>query len=240
MIDLILAPDSRPFTVALVIMSGLAALEMAFVLGGLGGLSQLIDALLPDSFGESIDLDLDAEIEADLDLSEAGELPHVGNSSALQSVLSFFGIGTVPFLVVLVAFLTGFGLAGLAIQFLFSSVAGLYLPASLASIPAVIAGSTISRRIALFFGKLIPSVETDAVSSKSFIGRVAKITLGTAKQGAPAQARLRGPKGHRHVVLVEPDQDDQILAEGTRVLLVSQNGSIFRAIPVPSESLFEK
>ncbi|WP_282606071.1 YqiJ family protein [Pelagibius sp. Alg239-R121] len=234
MIDLLLASDSRPFSVALAMMSGLAVLEIGFLLGGLGGISQLIDAVLPEGLSAGVDLDLDADIEADADL------PDGNGPSFLQGVLGFFGIGTVPFLVVLVAFLTSFGLVGLAEQYLVKALTGTYLPATIASMPALILGSSLSGRIALFFGRLIPSVETDAVSSETFVGRVARITVGTAQQGQPAQARLHDQKGHSHVVLVEPDQDHQTLPEGSSVLLVSRESSIFRAIPAPSDSLYEQ
>lgn len=229
MIDLALAPEARPFAVALATMVGLSVLELSFLIGGLGGLSQLIDAILPEGLGATVDLDLDADVDADLS--------GAGSPSGLQSVLSFFGIGTVPFLVVLVAFLTSFGLTGFAIQYGAKALTSAYLPATYASMPALIIGSSLSGRIAQFFGKLIPSVETDAVSAESFVGRVAKVTLGTATEGEPAQARVKGPKGHNHMVLVEPDLPGQSLEQGSRVLLVSREGSIFRAIPAPSESL---
>ncbi len=231
MIDLLLATDTRPFAVALAMMAGLAALEVGFLLSGLGGLSQLVDAVLPEGLGASVDLDLDADIDVDTDIADTG------SSTALSSVLGFFGIGTVPFLVVLVAFLTCFGFVGLATQYLFSTITGAYLPATVAAMPALVIGSSLSGRIAVFFGKLIPAVETDAVSSESFVGRVAEITLGTAREGEPARARLRDAKGHSHRVLVEPDLPGQTLPQGTRVLLVSRNSSVFRAIPAPSESL---
>ncbi len=228
MIDLVLAAEARPFAVALATMVGLSVLEIGFLLGGLGGLSQLIDAILPEGLGASVDLDLDADLDADADLA---------GPSALQSVLSFFGIGTVPFLVVLVAFLTSFGLTGLAVQYGVKVMTNAYLPATYASMPALIIGSSLSGRIAQFFGRLIPSVETDAVSAESLVGRVAKVTLGIATEGEPAQARVKGPKGHNHMVLVEPDLPGQSLEQGSRVLLVSREGAIFRAIPAPSESL---
>lgn len=231
MIDLLLATDTRPFTVALAMMAGLAGLEVGFLLSGLGGLSQLVDAVLPEGLGASIDLDADIDVDIDTDV------PDAGGSSALSSVLGFFGIGTVPFLVVLVAFLTSFGLVGLGTQYLMSSLTGAYLPATIAAMPALVIGSSLSGRIAVFFGKLIPAVETDAVSAESFVGRVAEVTLGTAREGEPARARLRDAKGHSHRVLVEPDLPGQTLPQGTRVLLVSRNSSVFRAIPAPSESL---
>ncbi|TQV83070.1 OB-fold-containig protein [Denitrobaculum tricleocarpae] len=235
MIDLLLATDTRPFAVALAMMAGLAALEVGFLLSGLGGLSQLVDAVLPEGLGASVDLDLDADVDADIDVDT--DIAGTGGSTALSSVLGFFGIGTVPFLVVLVAFLTCFGFVGLATQYLFSTITGAYLPATVAAMPALVIGSSLSGRIAVFFGKLIPAVETDAVSSESFVGRVAEITLGTAREGEPARARLRDSKGHSHRVLVEPDLPGQTLPQGTRVLLVSRNSSVFRAIPAPSESL---
>ena len=215
--ELLLADAARPFAVALAVTGGLGVLEVLLLLGGLGGASQFLDGLLP------------VEVGADPGLGAQG--------SAFSAILGFFGIGQVPVLVIVVAFLTTFGIAGLAIQALAAGAAGFYLASSLASIPAVVIGCALTRQIALLLARLLPDVETDAVTAASLVGRVAMVTVGTARHDLPAQARVRDHKGHIHFVLVEPDQPDAVLPEGEAVLLVAQEGSVFRAIPPPSAAL---
>lgn len=244
MFEFILIEANRPFTIAIAVMLGIGMLELLLALGGLG-LSGLLDNLVPDDWqvdfdaGEGLEIgdgpDIGDGVEAGdgLDGSEVGD----AGGSALAMVLSFFGIGRAPLLVVIVAFLTCFGLAGLVIQAVVAKVLGFYLAPALASIPAVIGGALVSRRVAILLGRLIPDVETSAVESGSFIGRTAVLTLGDAKPGRPAQARLRDRNGQRHYVMVEPDQADTTFREGERVLLVGRNGGVFQAISVPSRAL---
>lgn len=80
---------------------------------------------------------------------------------------------------------------------------------------------------------------TEVVSEDAFIGRVAMLTLGEARQGHPAQARLRDGWGQTHYVLVEPDEKESTFKQGDHVLLVRREGSVFRAIENPSEALVD-
>jgi hypothetical protein len=223
--QIVTAPHNWPFIVALGVMLGLALLETLILLTG-GSLFGFVDDLLPDS------LDGDVAVEGDVSAD--------GSSGMLEQVLGWFAIGRVPFLVALIALLTSFGLIGLALQGGLRLVTGYVLPGSVAAIPALIGAAFTTRWLALRLARIIPKEETTAVSRDSFIGRIAMVTLGSAKAGEPTQARLTDTHGQTHYVMVEPDRAADILAEGERVLLVSRMGGVFRAIRAESEALLDR
>jgi len=236
MIEFVLNAANRPFAVAIAVMLIIGMLEVVLAMGGLGMMGAL-DNLVPEDWDIDTDMDVDAGVDMDMDADLDADADVGGGASFLQTVLGFFGVGRVPLLVVIVAFLTSFGLAGFATQTIVYGASGFYLPALLASIPAFIGGSFVTRLLAMGLGRLVPDVETEAVDSATFIGRTAVLTLGEARTGKPAQAKLREHNGQMHYLLVEPDQADTVFREGDQVLLVSQQGSIFKAIEVPSEAL---
>lgn len=235
MIEFILSEANRPFAVAIGVMLSITVLEIFLAMGGLGMMGAL-DNLVPDDFDldvgdvdAGIDVDMDADVDIDADVG--------GGANFLHMVLGFFGIGRVPLLVVIVSFLASFGLAGYLTQGFVHGVTGFYLPGLLASVPAFLGGSFVTRRIALLVGRLIPDVETDAVDSGSFIGRTAVLTLGDATKGKPAQGKLKDQNGQIHYLMIEPDQADKSFRQGDEVLLVGRQGSIFKAIEVTSDAL---
>lgn len=205
--DLILAEATRPFAVAIGVVLTLAALEIVFLLVGTG-LSEMLDSLVPDIDG--------------------------ADATPLGNALTFFGFGNVPALVVLIAFLTIFGLTGFLLQGVVGGLTNGYLPALIASVPALIAAIFGTRRVALPLGRLMPNVETSAVSSDTFVGRTAIVTTGIARPDQPAEARFRDTHGQMHYVLVEPDAPHTALSAGDEVLLVRRSRNIFMAIPAPA------
>jgi hypothetical protein len=78
--------------------------------------------------------------------------------------------------------------------------------------------------------KVLPKDETQSVSQSGLVGRMATIVLGTARQGSPAQAKVRDQHGQTHYVMLEPDEDDASFQAGDSVLLISHQGAIYRAI----------
>jgi len=221
MFEVLAAAPNQPFAIALGIMLALAALEvLGLVLGA--GLSDAIDSVLPD-------LDFDADIDLDLDLDADG-LDAVEGPGILLSALSWLCIGKVPALMLLVFFLTAFGLTGLFLQITIHGISGSYLPGFLASIPAFICAIPLTRVFGLSFAKVMPKEETEAVSAKTFIGRVATITKGAARRDLPAEAKLHDEFGQAHYVLVEPDLDGDVFDAGSEVLIVRQVGSFYRVI----------
>lgn len=223
--QIVTAPQNWPFVVALGVMLGLALLETLILLLG-GSLFGFVDDLLPDS------PDGDVDVAAEADLSAPG-----ASSGMLAQVLGWFAVGRVPFLVVMIALLTSFGLIGLTLQAVLRQMTGYPLPASLAAIPALVGASFTTRWLALRIARIIPKEETSAVSRDSFIGRVATVTLGTARSGEPTQARLTDSHGQTHYVMVEPDRASDVCVEGERVLLVSRSNGVFRAIRAENQAL---
>ena len=127
MIEFILAPQNLPFSIALTLMIGIALLEGVTAVFG-AALSGLLDSVIPD-------------IETDINLSDV----EVQSPHALSRLLSWLRIGTVPVLILLVIFLTGFGLIGLAIQSFTNNLLGFLWPAYIASIPAIVLALPIVR-----------------------------------------------------------------------------------------------
>ena len=230
MMDLFSA-GMAPFTIALILLAAIAALELIGMIFGLG-VSGALDEALPD-----FDFDADAELDLDGDLAGAGAPTDldVQSTSAVSpgpfsQLLAWLCVGKVPILILIAAFLMGFGICGLLIQSAFSSLFGAMLPAWLAAVPAFLGALPVTRNLGLVLARIMPKEETDAVSSETFIGRVATIIRGTAKIDAPAEAKLKDALGYTHYILVAPAEAGQELAEGSDVLLVEKSGAVSSAI----------
>jgi hypothetical protein len=220
MFDFLLASENLPFTVALAVMFGIAFLEGVTVLMGFA-ISGMLDALLPDF---DMDFDIEAELEA---------------PSSISRMLSWLRVGKVPMLMLLIVFLTGFGLIGLALQSFLNGSFGFLLPNWLMSIPAFVLALPVVRIFGGALNRIMPSDETDAVSADSLVGRLATITLGTAASGSPAEARVRDMHGTTHYVMVEPDMAGESFAAQSSVLLVRNEGAVFKAITNPNPALVD-
>jgi Inner membrane protein YqiJ, N-terminal/Inner membrane protein YqiJ, OB-fold len=224
MVDFLLASQNMPFTISLSVMLALALLEGVATVMGMG-LSGLIDGLLPD-----LDLDLDIDMDG----------PDTPSAGLASKLLGWLRIGEVPAVILFIVFLTGFGLIGLGVQSFVQKGLGNLLPAIMAIVPAFILSLPVVRLIGGGIGKIMPKDETDAVSVKSFIGRIAIITQGKASKGNPAEAKLRDKHGHNHYILVEPDGSNEVFEKGTAVVLISQAGAVFKAILNKSISLVDE
>lgn len=222
MIAFILADHNLPFAIALALMMLIAVLEGVTTLLGMG-LSGMLDSLLPEM---DADFDLDVDADVDADIHAAG----IHGASPLTRMLSWLRIGQVPVLVLLVIFLTAFGLSGFGVQSAANRLTGLFLPVW----PAMAVAFVLAMPFVRFFGgvlaRIMPKDETEAVSEKSFVGLVAVITTGKARQGSAAQGKLIDRFGQAHYVMIEPDEAGEEFLQGAEVLLVSQQGATFKAI----------
>jgi len=206
----ITASENLPFSVAIAVMLIIALMEGVTTLLG-AGLSSLLETLLPE-----IDIDWDVD---------AGEQP-----GSVIRFLSWLRVGEVPFLMLLVIFLTAFGLLGWAMQGLASSLMSSYVPASLASGVSLLLSLPLVRGMAAMLNRVMPKDESEAVSSESFIGKLATITLGQASNGKPSQAKLRDEFGLTHYVMVEPARVEDSFQPSESVLIVSKKGAVYAAI----------
>ena len=130
--QLVTATQNAPFVIALGVMLGLAVMEMLVLFLG-GSLFGFVDDLLPDSLDGDVDVDVEAGAESD------------GAAGALGQILGWFAVGRVPFLIVVVALLTSFGLFGLTLQTLARQMTGHMLPATVAAIPALVGAAFTTR-----------------------------------------------------------------------------------------------
>ncbi len=183
MIDSLLQPAMVPFTVALGIMLAIALIEVVSLLFG-AGLSQAVDSLLPDFDVPDVNLpDVEAP-DIDLDAGGAGAPESLGSAGALATVLAWFCLGRVPAVIVLIAFLTAFGLVGVAVQSVAGNVGGAPLPLLVAVAATLVVALPLTRYLALAFAWIMPQEETEAVDSDAFVGQVAEIIRGTALPGS--------------------------------------------------------
>lgn len=223
MLTALSADANLPFAVALGVMLALSALEVLGLIIGIG-FSALVDSMLPDfDFDVDIDLDVDTDfdLDADIDVPSMGPVAHI---------LGWLCLGKVPTLILLLIFLTAFSLTGLVIQSALHSITGFYLPTSLAVLPAVFIGIVSVRVVGTALAKVMPKEETDAVSTTTYVGRIATIIRGEATQGSPAEAKLEDEHGLTHYLLVEPDMADETFKRNDQVLIVKVNGSRASAI----------
>ncbi|HEX8533769.1 MAG TPA: YqiJ family protein [Allosphingosinicella sp.] len=193
MFDFILAPENLPFSVALLVMLMIGALE-AFGLGA-----------------AAAHFDLDADVDA-----------HGGGD-----LLAWLGFGKVPFLILLVVLLALFGMIGLVLQQVVTALAGVPLAPWNASAIAFVAALPLLGVSARALGRILPHDETTAVSLDTLLGKRATVTVGTARRGCPAQARVRDIHGQSHYVMIEPHDDAHSVSEGETVLLVRREANIF-------------
>lgn len=217
-----LTPDMAPFSIALALMVLIALLEVIGLMFGVAP-SGLMEGAIPD-----IDIpDFDADMDVDgPDVSAAMET----SVGPLSHLLSWLCVGKVPVLVLLVAFLTAFGLIGLAMQNTLLAMFGWALPGFVAAILTLIMSLPLMRYLGLGLAKVMPKAESEAVSSEGFIGKLCVITQGVAVRGLPAQAKLKDRYGQTHYLQVEPDEDDVRFAQGAEVLIVRQVGATFMVI----------
>ena len=212
MLAMMLASENIAFSVALVLMLMIALLEGVGMLFGMG-VSSLLESLLPEA-----------------DFSPHAEVGQLDADSALSRFLGWLRIGQVPLLMLLMVFLLCFGLLGLIVQNIFYELSGWLAPSWLA-VPLI---TLLSLPLVRLSGGLLqwamPKDETTAVTPESLIGRIAIITLGTAADGYPAEAKVKDQHGYSHYIQLEPDDSSEVFEQGTAVLLLSRAGATYRGI----------
>jgi hypothetical protein len=218
MLEFIFSVHNQPFAVAIALMLLIALLEGVTTILGMG-LSGLLDSIVPDL---DVDLDVDGDFQA---------------TGPLTRILGWLRIGQVPILVLLVVFLTSFGLIGFGIQSASHRMSGQFLPTFAAVGVSLMLALPVVRICGGILAKIIPRDETEAVSEKSFIGLVAVVTTGKAKKGSPAQGKLTDRYGQTHYVMIEPDEAGEEFLQGAEVLLVRRHGATFSAIRNTSAAL---
>lgn len=214
----LLLDDNLIFMVSLCLMLFIAIAEGLLTVVGIGIVGAIAN-LLPDF---------------DLDTHEVN-----GESKGVAShFLSWLKVGQLPALVILVVVLTSFGVTGLLLQATLLSVVSFTLPSFIVWLPAFIISLPLIRTMNGLLGKIGFKDETEVINTNDLVGLVATITIGTAKKGSPAEARVTDRFQTTHYVLVEPDSDISV-KRGESLLLIQKSGNQFIGI-IPTHSSLNK
>lgn len=191
-----------------------AALLFVMFLALLEGVGLLIGLSLASALEDIFPIELDTDVTL--------------SSGGLSSILGWLYLHRLPFLIWLILFLTSFGIIGLSINYVFT------LP-TLISFPITLFMTLFSCR---FLGKkiaiIMPKNESSAISSYSFSGEVATITIGKGTKGNATEAVLHDKFKQKHYVLVEPEKEGQIFLPGEKVLLVEKGPNSWLAVAFES------
>lgn len=233
MIELYTAPENIVFSIALTLMFMIGIVQIISLLLGLG-LEGIIDDFLPDfDVDAGVDVDVDADFDLDLDTDAADHL-HVG---FMHAIMGWLHMGKVPALVSFIYFLFIFPFSGYAVQIVSYNIGFGFLPGILIVPTVFIACMPLLRIGNQVLAKIYPKDETSAVSSDTFIGRVAVITLGQVTSKRSAEAKLVDQYGKSHYIMVLADNEGDSFQKGDHVLVVGKRGSRFSVITNPNPNL---
>ena len=146
--------------------------------------------------------------------------------------LSLLGLGKVPFIIWLTFFFGLFSLIGYAANAISSSIFG-YMPVWVSIVPVVITSFMINGVLCKVFAKILPRFETTAVSTDTFSGRVAKVTIGDATYTKFAMGVVLDEHNMYHNIRIKAMDDGVVLNQNNPVILVEQikGSAIWQAIP---------
>ncbi len=201
MLEFIFSSANSPYSVAL---------GVVFVLGLLEGLGLLIGISLSTIFDNLSPIEL--ELDTNTEISSGG----------LTSIIGWLCLNRLPLMIWLVLFLTLFAIVGYTFNFTTATTVGYFLPAWLVFPIAIFGGMILTAKLGLQLSRIMPKNETSAVKEESLGGRLAEITIGTAKVGSPAEASVVDDFQQKHYVMVEPISNEEEFHQGKKVVLIEK------------------
>lgn len=144
------------------------------------------------------------------------------------TALDWLGLRSgLPILVWLTSFLACFTFAGLALQQVAEAVLGAPLHWGIAVVAALVAGLLANVFFSGVVAGIFPEYESTVVDSEALLRRRATVLEGAARRGFPARAKVIDYHGQAHYVMVEPHDDNVVVAAGETGLLVRKDGPLF-------------
>lgn len=209
LLEFIKQPQNSAFFISIIIMLSMAVIEFISLAIGIS-VSEAVDNILPD-----FDMDLDTDVDG----------VDIGAGSHLLDWLNF---GKVPFLVLVILFLTIYGLTGFSIQTIFFNTFQSLLPGVIAGVITVIPTAILVHFFGNFISKIIPQIETTAVKIDTLKGKIAEINIGTASFNNPAEAKVKDKYGKVHYVRVVPGDPEEKFTKGEKIVLTILEDGIFK------------
>jgi len=204
--ELLLAPETKPFAIAAVMLLGLIGVELVTMTIGVS-LSHFIEK----SFHFHHD-----------------DHGHAGGP------LAWLNVGQVPLLILLIVLLGAFAAAGYVVQSVAHAVWA-PLPSLVASMIALAAALLMVRAASRAVASIVPRDESYAVESADLIGRTAEVTIGPLDEGLPGRVKLKDAHGNWHFPRARAAKGHGGMAVGSTVLLVDREGGCFLAVLASDE-----
>lgn len=228
MLDTLLSGPFVPFTMSLALLFGLLALELAFLVvgGSLLGDSADADGAAIEGPDFDVDVNFDVEIEAfdldgfDVEAADFDLDPVDVAAPTSGNPLGWLGLGTMPTLIWLATIFMSFGVAGVALQGLVTTLTGSPLNVLLAAIPCGAAALWFTGKFGALFAQILPKSESQSVSTRQLGRRKGTVTQGTATRGTPAEVRVTDRYGNTHYLRAEPMRDADTIPQGADVLVL--------------------
>jgi hypothetical protein len=169
--------------------------------------------------GMSLSHAFDSLIDFDVDTDVGGHL-------------SLLGLGKVPLIIWVTFFFGLFSIIGYTANAISSSIVG-YIPIWLSVVPVAVVSFMINGVLCKIFAKAFPRFETTAVSTDTFSGRVAKVTIGNATYTKFAMGVLLDEHNTSHNIRLQAMDDGVVLKKNSQAILVEQikGSAIWLAIP---------
>jgi Protein of unknown function (DUF1449) len=206
LLEHLLAPEVRPFSIAAV---------MIVIIGGAEVISMLIGASLSEIIGHSFDFDNHAE-------------------HGFVNAISWLNVGGVPLLIFILLVLGLFSIAGFLIQDI-ARLLGARLPLFAATPLALAIAVPLVRASSRVISKAIPRDESYAVELSDLVGRIGEVVVGPLDQGLPGRVRVKDVHGNLHFVAATAAPSSPPLPQGSSVLLVDRDGTRFIAVAITDE-----
>lgn len=227
-IDFIFAAENATFTIAATVMLMIGGLELLSLLVG-HSLSGLVDHFMPDALSGdlSVDLDLHANIHTDIDLNAHPDahLPFT------VEFLSWFYIGKMPFLMVLVIFMMSFSTTGYLINEIMFGITEHRLSTWLGSLIAFLLCLFPMHFLSAVIYTIMPKDESEAISADDLIDRTGEILYGKLPQktGESAEIKIEVPidhntgKNQNHFIVAQLIEDTEYTSK--QVVITGRNPS---------------
>jgi hypothetical protein len=207
--DVLLTPEVRPFSVALLVLVGILAVELIGLVAGLS-----VGAWLDHGLGH------------------LGDAPHAeaaGLPGWMGAAFGWLNVGRVPLLVLVMIWLGAFAAVGFLLQALAQRLLGaLPVPAAVAA--AALAALPLGRLGSRLVARVIPQDESYAVSNDDLIGRTAEVLLGPLDEGRPGRVRVLDAYDNWHFLPARAARGEGPFAIGEEVLLVDRDAVSFLVI----------
>lgn len=220
MLDFFALPQVAPFSIAALVLIGLTLFEILTLLIG-KPLSAILD--------HAIHLD-----HGHIDGLHSGKEGLEGKTGLFGTAFDWLNIGRVPLFVLLIIALAAFSISGLAVQIGFNGI-WRPMPALLAVAVVLVPTAYFTRWSSGLVARIVPRDETYAQTGSDFVGLVGTVTVGPARAGVVARARIVDRHGNAHFPRVEPADPAVVIPAGASILVIDvRNGVLAIALADPA------